>query len=753
MESKLREHLPRLGLTLLLASGLLMPVLAALDLNVSLLSCLFLCAFLSLCLELLFLSRRLVRWGSVALISFFLFWLLSSGYASLRDVLLAFSLHLSGVRGALPLVADSAARMLTLLLTLLAFFSTRKSAGCLGAVLLTVGSLLMLWLSDRPDLVLPLLPAGVAAFSLYLLDRHEEVSPLRVLPWAGALMLLSFLLTPSSGLVNSDLKKKADELRQTVMDRLFFTEPRDVFSLSAEGFYPQGISQLGGPVSPSDHPVMQVSAQKTVYLRGVMLDAYDGRSWRNTLGGRRYLWDASGMAAKRNLLFNQDLPAAGLSSSLTEAKNVSVRMLSSSASTLFTPQRIRNLRAGGDLVPYFSNSSELFITRNLQEGDTWSVSAPLFQAGDPGLSILIDAASSGEDPQYEEIKETYTSLPSHLEEPVWQLAADITQNLDSSYEKAFALQTWLSRNYRYALDVAIQPADVDFVTNFLFNTREGYCTYFASAMTVLCRMVGLPARYVEGYLAVPNAQGESLVTGLDAHAWTEVYFQNFGWLTFDATPRRSGSNAADSGSSSNQNPDSTSPPEPTPTPDEAPVSGSVTPTLEPASDPEPSDSPAASPAPDPVSSDNSSENDTLPVSEGFPWILLLLLLPAVFLFRWLWTSPSRKEKRLHTEEDRFDLWLNEVFSRLSALRYVRASGETPMSFTRRLDHENLLPVSLSALGECTSLLHYGRVSAQPTDTALARDVALALKKAMPFSARIKYALHRLLPGRSVSNQF
>ena len=79
------------------------------------------------------------------------------------------------------------------------------------------------------------------------------------------------------------------------------------------------------------------------------------------------------------------------------------------------------------------------------------------------------------------------------------------------------------------------PAERDFVSYFLLDSREGYCSYFASAMAVLCRAAGLPARYVEGY-SLHAAPGESVVlTGEDAHAWVEVYFNGVGWLSFDPT--------------------------------------------------------------------------------------------------------------------------------------------------------------------------------------------------------------------------
>ena len=746
MKSVAAAKLPRLFLTLLLASGLTWAFLGALNLGVSPLPCLELCLLEALILEAVGFSRRSALWGSSAIVLALAFWLLGGGGASVfSDLLRALSLQLSGIQGALPLVAREASLVFTALLTLLSFLCARKGAGGMGAMLLLVGSLLMLWLADRTDLTVRLLPAGIAALTLLILERHQESSFLRVLSWAAALVLLAWGLTPAEGLLSPELKKRADSFRQTVMDRLFFTEPRDVFSLSSEGFYPQGISQLGGPVTPSDHPVMQVSSPRNVYLRGVILNEYDGRSWRNTLGGRRYLWDAGGVAVQRSVLFDQNLPSPELTSSLTASSDVSVRMLGDGASTLFIPQRVRSLRTGGELVPYFTNSSELFITRNLQAGDTWSVSAPLFQAGDSGLGTLVNAAAGDEDAQWESVRETYTVLPSHLEEPVWQMAADLTEGIFSPYEKAITLQNYLSRNYRYTLDVAYHSASLDFVTAFLFGSKEGYCTYFASAMTVLCRMAGLPARYVEGYLAEPDARGEALVTGLNAHAWTEVYFRGFGWVTFDATPHLSGSG----GSEPPAEDPSVSAETPTPEP-AGPTPSPIPPDT--AESPRPSDAPADSQEPSgpdepPAGSGNAGGESSSGDSASFPFlpilILILLLLAGGAWLRWALTSPVRRAGRAVSEESRFDLWLDDVLSRLSAAGLTRSPGEALMSFTRRLDAEESLPVRLSQLGECASLLHYGKVHALETDTSLARDASLKLKKSLSRRARLRYAVRRL----------
>ncbi len=760
----------------LLSFGTLMCLLEGLNLT----------GYLSLCLPVLFILCVLseaASWNRItalaglglaaaALILWLSVW---NGASVLSDLLRVFSLSVRGLlSSSLPLISREAALFLTVISSLCGFACSRRSMGSVPSLMLSVITLVLLWLGNRPDLMLYLLPPAAASFLLLLRDRHRELSPARVLPWAAALVGLAFLLTPPAGIVSPPLKEKADELRQTIMDRLFFTEPRDVFSLSSYGYYPEGISQLGGPVNPSDQPVLQVSTPREVYLRGVIMNEYDGRCWKNTLGGRRFLWDSPTSASGRIVLFDQSLPSGALNNTLTEAMDVSVRMLSDSASTLFLPQRIRELRAGGELVPYFSNSSEVFVTRNLLAGDTWSASAPLFTAGDPGLGTLVDAAQAAEDPQFASVTETYTRLPAHLEEPVWQLALDTVSGLDSEYNKAFAIQNMLSRSFRYTLQVEEQPPSLDFVTNFLFNTKEGYCTYFASAMTVLCRMAGLPARYVEGFLARPNAQGEAIVSGLDAHAWTEVYFKGFGWLTFDATPRQENGNHEDpSGGdqpSSSPEPTPEPTPEPSPEPSESPSAAPEDPTPTPEAenpgdaetpapeDAENSSTPTPTPTPTPAPSPAASADDATKDKGGdssdnssfsFPFlpVLFLLLLILAVVLRWIMTSPAHKEKRAANESARFDIWLQETVDCLAARKIFRANGETPMSWTRNLDASGELPVSLSRLGECVSLLRYGKLEAVPDDTALARESAQALKKGMNASSRIRYALRRFfLPG-------
>jgi len=669
-----------------------------------------------------------------------------NGAAAVADVARALSLRLMGVETALPLVLSPATVLLTVLVTFISCLACVRGFSAFLSSLLCVSVVLLLYLTGSERLIPFMIPALVAFLILLMTDRFPETSLPSLVPWILLIVAAAFLLA-GRGTGETALTRRADDLRQQILDRLFFTEPRDVFSLSSEGWYPQGQDQLGGKPNPHDAPVMQVSAPRSAYLRGVILNEYTGRGWQNTTGGRRYLWQSSRFRAEKQALFDQLLPAEAVQNTLCTPSNISVRMLSDSASTLFVPQRIRELSPGGGIVPYFSRASEVFITRNLQAGDTYSVSAPLFMAGDSGLGTLIDVCSSFDDPAWEGVLDTYTALPSHLEQPVYDLARETAAAGASPYDRALALQSWLSRSFRYTLDVEDQPADRDFVTSFLLETKEGYCTYFASAMTVLCRMAGLPARYVEGYLAEPDESGQAVVTGLNGHAWTEVYFKGFGWLTFDATPKtRSAGDGEGNGSDPPQStPEPAEPPQPEETPEpEFPGEGNTEedPTPEPEPEPTPQPSPESPPDPSPQPS---PAPDAEPESRAsFPWWWLLLLLPfLLLLIRIRVSSPSFRARRAKDEDARLEAWAQEIHDLLRAEGITRNRDESPMAFCRRVDRQGFFGVSLGPVGECLSLLRYSETHADETDTRLVQDTAILLRGELSRSARVKYFLRRV----------
>ena len=133
--------------------------------------------------------------------------------------------------------------------------------------------------------------------------------------------------------------------------------------------------------------------------------------------------------------------------------------------------------------------------------------------------------------------EKYTQLPDDLPRRVRNLAEQLTADADNPYDKALAIKQYLS-TFPYTLQVDPPPFDADGVDHFLFTLRRGYSEYFASAMTVMLRSVGIPARLVTGYTTGDKVVDEDIYVVLDSnsHGWLEVYMPRYGWIPFEATP-------------------------------------------------------------------------------------------------------------------------------------------------------------------------------------------------------------------------
>jgi transglutaminase-like putative cysteine protease len=134
------------------------------------------------------------------------------------------------------------------------------------------------------------------------------------------------------------------------------------------------------------------------------------------------------------------------------------------------------------------------------------------------------------------ISETYLQIPQ-MDPRIPQLAESATAGSKSPYGKALALENFLKTKYSYTLDLAGNPGK-DPLAHFLFETRAGHCEYFASAMTVMLRTLGIPSREVNGFLPgeYNDLGGDYIVRASDAHSWVEAYFPGSGWIVFDPTP-------------------------------------------------------------------------------------------------------------------------------------------------------------------------------------------------------------------------
>jgi protein-glutamine gamma-glutamyltransferase len=273
----------------------------------------------------------------------------------------------------------------------------------------------------------------------------------------------------------------------------------------------------------SDTIMMYVQSPAWSYWRGYAFDHYDGRNWSesdDTL--QRYYAGRSG-----HFVLDENF-------NLTDKSFVQ---------SFYIAQDMPNiLWAGGTPQWVFFPSREiaLDVTRGikvgqeLKAGTVYSV-VSTSQNFDPAV---LRAGATDYNAYPEWIQSRYFQLPDSVSKRTRVLAQQITQGLSNNYDKAVAVRDYLLKNYPYDYSPPPQQPDSDSVDQFLFVDKRGVCEHFTSAMIVLLRSLGIPARFVVGY----GSGTYNPITGFyevhanDAHAWVEVYFPGAEWVPFDPTP-------------------------------------------------------------------------------------------------------------------------------------------------------------------------------------------------------------------------
>ncbi len=175
------------------------------------------------------------------------------------------------------------------------------------------------------------------------------------------------------------------------------------------------------------------------------------------------------------------------------------------------------------------------VTSNVSSADEQTLrsvpmpaDAPQFPAGYEGSSVPVTYF-------YPAVVDTYTQLPK-LDPRIAALAKSITRGKATMYDKVVALESYLRSNYSYNVNIH-RPSDEEGVAWFLFDNpnHDGFCNYFSSAMTVMARSLGIPARVAVGYThgTYDTKHKENIIRGTDAHSWTQVYFAGYGWINFE----------------------------------------------------------------------------------------------------------------------------------------------------------------------------------------------------------------------------
>jgi transglutaminase-like putative cysteine protease len=163
---------------------------------------------------------------------------------------------------------------------------------------------------------------------------------------------------------------------------------------------------------------------------------------------------------------------------------------------------------------------------------------PTFQ-----VKELKESSVEDDDDYAQSILNTYTQLPENLPPAIGALAMEVTDGLETWYDKAQAIERYFRNNgFVYdQVEVAMPKEDEDYVEQFLFETKRGYCDNFSTSMAVMLRTLDIPARWVKGYTegeyveTLNSGKRVYEVTNNNAHSWVEVYFPESGWVPFEPT--------------------------------------------------------------------------------------------------------------------------------------------------------------------------------------------------------------------------
>lgn len=363
----------------------------------------------------------------------------------------------------------------------------------------------------------------------------------------AALIVLAIMLPPLSTVdrtqdVSSSLFSSWAQLLQTVSHP---TLSGQGFGTGTTGFSSE--VKLTGALKKTRNIVFTytLNGQHTapLYFRGV--------NETETLGG---IWRFPNVVAFRERISKGAVPEYGETYQKLGAVTVSVKMVSPPVGytdLIFFPGQLH--RADRETV-----ANQVFLpdasSQTLTSIDRLQSLTPRVSTG--GYSVTTEFSVATEEQlraagnTYPEWVKPFMSLPARGYRPanvlarIKNLALQITADAATPYDKALAIEAYL-RNpnvFKYTLTPKAVPAEFDPIDYFLFQSHEGYCEFFATAMGDMLRSIGIPTRLVNGF--GPGTYESSLnsfvVRGEDAHTWVESYFPGYGWITFEPTPDTQG---------------------------------------------------------------------------------------------------------------------------------------------------------------------------------------------------------------------
>lgn len=315
---------------------------------------------------------------------------------------------------------------------------------------------------------------------------------------------------------------------------------------ATESGYSREDSQLGGGFNFDYTPVMSITTSDRSYWRGETRSEYTGTGW-----------DEPGRATMENVSASQTLENEEAGKVNTKKVTQKVTMLNDTVYPIlfgaYSISQVSSVNGEERVDRMFWNTerAELHVVTSRQQPQypkNYTV------VSEVPIIVEDELRTKSADALYTSnpAEDKYLQLPSRFPQRVQDLAAEVTASAKTPYEKVALLQNYLQENFNYTNNPDLsRKVSNDFVEGFLFDIREGYCDYFSTALVMMARAEGIPARWVKGYapgqmslnsdMQAPRQPGAPIettytVTNADAHSWAEVYFGEYGWIPVEATP-------------------------------------------------------------------------------------------------------------------------------------------------------------------------------------------------------------------------
>jgi hypothetical protein len=331
-------------------------------------------------------------------------------------------------------------------------------------------------------LVLVFLTTGLWSLS----DISMRLVPRRAGAAAGVLALAGMLAVTANvglGRLHAWAQARARHATHTWRPSTGFSDRMDLGSLDG--------------LLDSERRVLRIRGGQVDYLRGAVLDVYEVGRWRRSV-----------LAEKERTLLLEANPGPGA---------VEISAITGRIDRFFLPLQTRAASVRPTRARIDSFGAMRTEPKQAMESVRFAIGAR-------------DVARVAEP------RPTDLALPRRVVHQLAPLAAEWTRGATSAADKLRAISTRLESGFEYSREFS-RPSGSDPVLDFLFVNRRGHCEYFASALALLARSAGVPARVVMGYRVSERSPfGYFVVRERNAHAWVEAWLPEQGWTTYDATP-------------------------------------------------------------------------------------------------------------------------------------------------------------------------------------------------------------------------